>query len=163
MMLSIFTELKNEFRPNITRFILCSAVSSLSRPHALKLVISVNLILVTVPSVGDVWNRCRSSENRCMVVKAFIALPKITPLCLTAVTLPRYTPQSYHSPHHSSERVNQNPTIRISRATRVMESNASLDRIITDPKELQNLDEFLGSQVRNCNDRENERNLCIRD
>lgn len=67
--------------------------------------------------------------------------------CLNAVTLPRYTPQSYHSPHHNSERVKRNPTIRISRATRVMESNASLDREITDPQELQNLDEFLGNQV----------------
>lgn len=75
-------------------------------------------------------------------------MPKITPLCLTAVTLPRYTPQTYHSQHHNSERVKRNPTIRISRATRVMESSASLDREITDPKELQNLDEFLGSQVR---------------
>ncbi|CAG07188.1 unnamed protein product, partial [Tetraodon nigroviridis] len=63
------------------------------------------------------------------------------------ITFPRYTPQSYHSPHSDSERVKRNPTIRISRATRVMESNASLDREITDPKELQNLDEFLGSQA----------------
>ncbi|XP_056912075.1 unconventional myosin-IXb-like isoform X1 [Takifugu flavidus] len=63
------------------------------------------------------------------------------------VTLPRYTTQSYHSSHHNSERVKRNPTIRISRATRVMESNASLDREITDPQELQNLDEFLGNQV----------------
>uniref|UniRef100_A0A674MAX8 Myosin IXB n=1 Tax=Takifugu rubripes TaxID=31033 RepID=A0A674MAX8_TAKRU len=59
----------------------------------------------------------------------------------------KYTPQSYHSPHHNSERVKRNPTIQISRATRVMESNASLDREITDPQELQNLDEFLGNQV----------------
>uniref|UniRef100_A0A674PFG0 Myosin IXB n=1 Tax=Takifugu rubripes TaxID=31033 RepID=A0A674PFG0_TAKRU len=51
------------------------------------------------------------------------------------------------SPHHNSERVKRNPTIQISRATRVMESNASLDREITDPQELQNLDEFLGNQV----------------
>uniref|UniRef100_A0A674PAB8 Myosin IXB n=1 Tax=Takifugu rubripes TaxID=31033 RepID=A0A674PAB8_TAKRU len=65
---------------------------------------------------------------------------------LQRLTLPRYTPQSYHSPHHNSERVKRNPTIQISRATRVMESNASLDREITDPQELQNLDEFLGNQ-----------------
>uniref|UniRef100_A0A3Q3XK94 Uncharacterized protein n=1 Tax=Mola mola TaxID=94237 RepID=A0A3Q3XK94_MOLML len=49
--------------------------------------------------------------------------------------------------NRDSERLKKNPTIRISRATRVMESNASLDREITNPKELRNLDEFLGNQV----------------
>uniref|UniRef100_A0A8D3BN83 Unconventional myosin-IXb-like n=1 Tax=Scophthalmus maximus TaxID=52904 RepID=A0A8D3BN83_SCOMX len=49
--------------------------------------------------------------------------------------------------HLNSGRVNRNPTIRISRATRVSEWNTSLDREITDPKELRNLDEFLGNQV----------------
>ncbi|XP_076601855.1 unconventional myosin-IXb isoform X3 [Chaetodon auriga] len=63
-----------------------------------------------------------------------------------AVTLPSYTPHPYHMPNQDS-RVKRNPTIRISRATRVMQWNASLDRELTDPKELRNLDEFLGNQV----------------
>lgn len=65
----------------------------------------------------------------------------------TAVTFPRYTPPQY-IPHHYSERAKRNPTIRISRATRVMEANASLDREITNLEELRHLDEFLGNQVR---------------
>lgn len=67
---------------------------------------------------------------------------------LPAVTLGSYTPHPYHMPNQNSERVRRNPTIRISRATRVMQWNVSLDREITDPKELRNLDEFLGNQVR---------------
>ncbi|XP_045907554.1 unconventional myosin-IXb-like isoform X2 [Micropterus dolomieu] len=63
------------------------------------------------------------------------------------VNLPSYTPHPYHMPNKNSERVERNPTIRISRATRVTEWNVSLDREITDPKELRNLDEFLGNQV----------------
>ncbi|XP_041804694.1 unconventional myosin-IXb isoform X2 [Chelmon rostratus] len=64
-----------------------------------------------------------------------------------AVTLPTYAPHPYHMPNQDSGRVSRNPTIRISRATRVMQWNVSLDREITDPKELRNLDEFLGNQV----------------
>ncbi|KAM7400316.1 hypothetical protein PAMA_004827 [Pampus argenteus] len=64
-----------------------------------------------------------------------------------SVVLPSYTPHPYHMTDQTSGRVSRNPTIRISRATRVLESNASLDREITDPKELRNLDEFLGNQV----------------
>lgn len=42
----------------------------------------------------------------------------------------------------------RNPTIKISRATRVSEQwNASLDREITNANELRHLDEFLGNQV----------------
>ncbi|KAM7379577.1 hypothetical protein PAMP_005123 [Pampus punctatissimus] len=64
------------------------------------------------------------------------------------ITTPEsYTPHPYHMTDQTSGRVSRNPTIRISRATRVLESNASLDREITDPKELRNLDEFLGNQV----------------
>lgn len=44
----------------------------------------------------------------------------------------------------------RNPTIKISRATRVSEQwNASLDREITNANELRHLDEFLGNQVHN--------------
>ncbi|XP_070700770.1 unconventional myosin-IXb [Pempheris klunzingeri] len=63
------------------------------------------------------------------------------------VTLSSYTPHPYHMPSQDSGRVGRNPTIRISRATRVMQWNVSLDREITNPKELRNLDEFLGNQV----------------
>uniref|UniRef100_A0A8C3AI94 Myosin IXb n=1 Tax=Cyclopterus lumpus TaxID=8103 RepID=A0A8C3AI94_CYCLU len=66
---------------------------------------------------------------------------------LTAVTLANYTPHSYHSPNQSSEMVRRNPTIRISRATRALQCNTSLEREITDTNELRNLDEFLGIQV----------------
>ncbi|XP_030259724.1 unconventional myosin-IXb isoform X2 [Sparus aurata] len=64
-----------------------------------------------------------------------------------AVTLPRHNPDPYHKPSQNSGRATRNPTIRISRATRVMEWNSSLDREITNPRELRNLDEFLGNQV----------------
>ncbi|XP_068197135.1 unconventional myosin-IXb [Antennarius striatus] len=64
-----------------------------------------------------------------------------------AVTLPNYPTHNYQMPNQNSGRVSRNPTIRISRATRVMEWNASLAREITNPDELRNLDEFLGSQV----------------
>uniref|UniRef100_A0A671YXG7 Uncharacterized protein n=1 Tax=Sparus aurata TaxID=8175 RepID=A0A671YXG7_SPAAU len=67
--------------------------------------------------------------------------------CLTTVTLPRHNPDPYHKPSQNSGRATRNPTIRISRATRVMEWNSSLDREITNPRELRNLDEFLGNQV----------------
>ncbi|KAM9844841.1 unconventional myosin-IXb isoform 2-T3 [Aulostomus maculatus] len=63
------------------------------------------------------------------------------------VTLPSYTPHPYHMPDQDSGRVKRNPTIRISRATRALQWNASLDREITGSKELRNLDEFLGNQV----------------
>lgn len=86
------------------------------------------------------------------LVNVFFKLPKMLQsnsahLCLAAVTLPRYTPHPYHRPNQDSESIKRNPTIRISRATRVMESSASLDREITNPKELRSLDEFLGNQV----------------
>lgn len=43
----------------------------------------------------------------------------------------------------------RNPSIKISRATRVSEQwNTSLDREITNSNELRHLDEFLGNQVK---------------
>ncbi|KAM9789418.1 unconventional myosin-IXb [Neosynchiropus ocellatus] len=71
-----------------------------------------------------------------------------------AVTLRSFTPNPYHMPDQS--RVSRNPTIRISRATRALQWNVSLDREITDPKELRNLDEFLGNQVNDLNTRTKE-------
>ncbi|XP_058504167.1 unconventional myosin-IXb isoform X3 [Solea solea] len=73
-----------------------------------------------------------------------------------AVTLPRYTTHPYHVSNQSSGRATRNPTIRISRATRAIEWNTSLDREITDPKELRNLDEFLGNQVNDLRSRMKE-------
>lgn len=70
-----------------------------------------------------------------------------------AVTLASYTPHSYHMPNQSIERANRNPTIKISRATRALQCNTSLDREITNPNELRNLDEFLGEQVLNLQNR----------
>ncbi|XP_042574568.1 unconventional myosin-IXb isoform X4 [Cyprinus carpio] len=51
----------------------------------------------------------------------------------------------------------RNPTIKISRATRVQEKwNASLDREITDTNELRHLDEFLGNQMNDLSTRTKE-------
>nr|XP_020447008.1 unconventional myosin-IXb-like isoform X2 [Monopterus albus] len=82
-------------------------------------------------------------------------LKKRTPKCMPSndlpsdktATLPSYTQHAYQAPNQSGTRINRNPTIRISRATRATEWNTSLDREIKDPKELRNLDEFLGNQV----------------
>ncbi|XP_053738996.1 unconventional myosin-IXb isoform X1 [Synchiropus splendidus] len=71
-----------------------------------------------------------------------------------AVTLHSFTPNPYHMPDQN--KVSRNPTIRISRATRALQWNVSLDREITDPKELRNLDEFLGNQVNDLNTRTKE-------
>ncbi|XP_027875163.1 unconventional myosin-IXb isoform X2 [Xiphophorus couchianus] len=62
------------------------------------------------------------------------------------VTLPRFSPPSYQMPSSNESRV-QRKFPQISRATRALEADASLDREITDPNELRNLDEFLGNQV----------------
>ncbi|XP_057189572.1 unconventional myosin-IXb isoform X2 [Triplophysa rosa] len=51
----------------------------------------------------------------------------------------------------------RNPTIKISRATRVQEQwNASLDREINDTNELRHLDEFLGNQMNDLSTRSKE-------
>ncbi|XP_076008922.1 unconventional myosin-IXb isoform X3 [Genypterus blacodes] len=56
-------------------------------------------------------------------------------------------PLSSHS-DRAGKGLGRNPTIKISRATRVTEQwNASLDREITNANELRHLDEFLGNQV----------------
>ncbi|KAG7456757.1 hypothetical protein MATL_G00239240 [Megalops atlanticus] len=57
--------------------------------------------------------------------------------------------QSKYSPYtRRSSRMLRDPSIRISRATRVsMQWNASLEREITNTNELRHLDEFLGDQV----------------
>ncbi|XP_060939757.1 unconventional myosin-IXb isoform X2 [Limanda limanda] len=75
-------------------------------------------------------------------------VPKLSPSSDSpTVTLPSYTPHSYHMPSNNSGRPDRNPTIKISRTTRSIEWNTSLDREISDTKELRHLDEFLGNQV----------------
>ncbi|XP_054482584.1 unconventional myosin-IXb isoform X2 [Anoplopoma fimbria] len=74
--------------------------------------------------------------------------PKYSPVNESkTVTLARYTPHPYQRPNENSDRISRNPTIKISRATRALQCNTSLDREITNPNELRNLDEFLGNQV----------------
>uniref|UniRef100_A0A8C8HH50 Myosin IXB n=1 Tax=Oncorhynchus tshawytscha TaxID=74940 RepID=A0A8C8HH50_ONCTS len=59
-----------------------------------------------------------------------------------------HTSRSHPDPASGGRAVSRNPTIKISRATRVSEQwNASLDREITNANELRHLDEFLGNQV----------------
>ncbi|XP_011613163.2 unconventional myosin-IXb isoform X2 [Takifugu rubripes] len=57
-------------------------------------------------------------------------------------------PPSQSQGDRAGKALGRNPTIKISRATRVSEQwNASLDREITNANELRHLDEFLGNQV----------------
>ncbi|XP_068174654.1 unconventional myosin-IXb isoform X3 [Antennarius striatus] len=57
-------------------------------------------------------------------------------------------PPSQPQADRATKGLGRNPTIKISRATRVSEQwNASLDREITNANELRHLDEFLGNQV----------------
>ncbi|KAK5907663.1 hypothetical protein CesoFtcFv8_005484 [Champsocephalus esox] len=61
---------------------------------------------------------------------------------------PPSRPLSQPHGERSVKGLGRNPTIKISRATRVSEQwNASLDREITNANELRHLDEFLGNQV----------------
>ncbi|XP_013128807.1 unconventional myosin-IXb isoform X3 [Oreochromis niloticus] len=64
-----------------------------------------------------------------------------------AVTLSKHTSHSNQTTNQNSAKSNRNPTIRISRATRALQWDSSLDQEVTDTKELRNLDEFLGNQV----------------
>ncbi|KAK7159490.1 hypothetical protein R3I94_005737 [Phoxinus phoxinus] len=66
-----------------------------------------------------------------------------------------YSPRGRNSATYPGTR--RNPTIKISRATRVQEKwNASLDREITDTNELRHLDEFLGNQMNDLSTRTKE-------
>ncbi|XP_047230270.1 unconventional myosin-IXb isoform X4 [Girardinichthys multiradiatus] len=61
---------------------------------------------------------------------------------------PSARPLSQPHGDRMNKSLGRNPTIKISRATRVSEQwDASLDRVITNANELRNLDEFLGNQV----------------
>lgn len=61
---------------------------------------------------------------------------------------PSVRPVSQPLSDRTGKGIGRNPTIKISRATRVSEHwDASLDRVIANSNELRNLDEFLGNQV----------------
>lgn len=64
-----------------------------------------------------------------------------------AATFSKNTSHSNQTTNQNSAKSNRNPTIRISRATRGLQWDSSLDQEVTDSKELRNLDEFLGNQV----------------
>ncbi|CAN9503460.1 unnamed protein product [Ophioblennius macclurei] len=68
---------------------------------------------------------------------------------------PKTSPSNDSASHHSSGggRSGHNPHIRISRATRTLNWDGSLDREINDPNELRHLDEFLGTQVNELSER----------
>uniref|UniRef100_A0A8D0DC83 Myosin IXb n=1 Tax=Sander lucioperca TaxID=283035 RepID=A0A8D0DC83_SANLU len=99
-------------------------------------------LLEEAPSVLYITSRYSVGTFKCHFRLIMPHLPH-----LTAVTLASYTPPHYQMPNQNSERVGHNPSTRISRATRALHGNSSLEREITDPKELRNLDEFLGNQV----------------
>lgn len=77
-------------------------------------------------------------------------------LLLPTVTFSKNTSHSNQTTNQNSAKSNRNPTIRISRATRGLQWDSSLDQEVTDSKELRNLDEFLGNQVRSQLKREKE-------
>uniref|UniRef100_A0A3B3XL47 Myosin IXb n=1 Tax=Poecilia mexicana TaxID=48701 RepID=A0A3B3XL47_9TELE len=92
----------------------------------------------------ELW-KCRSPFP--VLISELFHRPSMVHMsCLSsAVTLPRFSPQSYHMTGSNESRV-QRKFPYISRATRALQADASLDREITDPNELRHLDEFLGNQ-----------------
>ncbi|XP_047224590.1 unconventional myosin-IXb isoform X5 [Girardinichthys multiradiatus] len=85
--------------------------------------------------------------GRFLKKRAHRSSPTSESLSDKSVTSPRFSPQTYQIPNVNNSRVHQNPSVHISRATRALQPDVSLDREITDPNELRNLDEFLGNQV----------------
>ncbi|XP_028856169.1 unconventional myosin-IXb isoform X4 [Denticeps clupeoides] len=65
----------------------------------------------------------------------------------SAEALPSQPSRPHQHPEATGGRLVRNPTIKISRATRVKEWDASLNREITNANELRHLDELLGNQV----------------
>ncbi|XP_061776818.1 unconventional myosin-IXb isoform X2 [Nerophis ophidion] len=112
-----------------------------TRPNDESIVQRSNQSHLTTPD--KIWFLSRLLRKRPTKATAISETPSED----RAITLPRYTPLTYHLPDQHSARVTRNPTIKISRATRGLQWNASLEREITNPKELRNLDEFLGNQV----------------
>ncbi|MED6260847.1 hypothetical protein ATANTOWER_030193, partial [Ataeniobius toweri] len=88
-----------------------------------------------------------TSPEKFLKKRAHKSSPTSESLSDKSVTLPRFSPQTYQIPNFNNSRVHQNPSVHISRATRALQPDVSLDREITDPNELRNLDEFLGNQV----------------
>uniref|UniRef100_A0A8C2K2T2 Myosin IXb n=1 Tax=Cyprinus carpio TaxID=7962 RepID=A0A8C2K2T2_CYPCA len=90
--------------------------------------------------------------SRSVVSKCFSCNDLALFLSFTSLFGPKASGSHSYSPHVKNSATfpgpRRNPTIKISRATRVQEKwNASLDREITDTNELRHLDEFLGNQV----------------
>ncbi|KAM6948221.1 LOW QUALITY PROTEIN: unconventional myosin-IXb [Aplochiton taeniatus] len=71
-------------------------------------------------------------------------------------TSPTHSLYSDRASIPNSDHLQRNPTIKISRATRAEQWNASLEREITETKELHHLDEFLGNQVNDLKSRTKE-------
>ncbi|KAM4728261.1 unconventional myosin-IXb isoform 2-T2 [Anableps anableps] len=93
--------------------------------------------------LGKLWRRGHKSS------------PNSEPHLDKTATLPRCSPQLYQMTNSNSSRVQRKPP-PISRATRAIQADVSLDREITDPNELRNLDEFLGNQVNDLQSRTKE-------
>ncbi|PWA29990.1 hypothetical protein CCH79_00009606, partial [Gambusia affinis] len=104
-------------------------------------------------SVMDLWP-LNSQVKFLMCLNTY----RLMSCLLSAVTLPRFSTQSYQMASSNESRV-QRKVPQISRATRTLEADASLDREITDPNELRNLDEFLGNQVNELQSRVKELSL----
>uniref|UniRef100_I3KQL8 Myosin IXB n=1 Tax=Oreochromis niloticus TaxID=8128 RepID=I3KQL8_ORENI len=95
--------------------------------------------LTSLASSADV----RDLKSQVEVLDIGMFLPTRTLL----FTLSKHTSHSNQTTNQNSAKSNRNPTIRISRATRALQWDSSLDQEVTDTKELRNLDEFLGNQV----------------
>uniref|UniRef100_A0A8C1N4R1 Myosin IXb n=1 Tax=Cyprinus carpio TaxID=7962 RepID=A0A8C1N4R1_CYPCA len=99
--------------------------------------------------------------SRSVVSKCFSCNDLALFLSFTSLFGPKASGSHSYSPHVKNSATfpgpRRNPTIKISRATRVQEKwNASLDREITDTNELRHLDEFLGNQMNDLSTRTKE-------
>ncbi|KAA0719465.1 Hippocampus abundant transcript 1 protein [Triplophysa tibetana] len=135
-----------------------------------KLVSDLFCLLVlyteTVASDANVSECCKCGMERRGFLQRF--MKRLTPLdgsTTMAKTMaekdqPEDTGSQSNSPRAKASAATiprRNPTIKISRATRVQEKwNASLDREINDINELRHLDEFLGNQMNDLSTRSKE-------
>uniref|UniRef100_A0A7N8WX04 Myosin IXB n=1 Tax=Mastacembelus armatus TaxID=205130 RepID=A0A7N8WX04_9TELE len=81
---------------------------------------------------------------------AYVSLDFTEKIFSSSAAFPGHPSRPVSQPHgdRAGKGLGRNPSIKISRATRVSEQwNASLDREITNANELRHLDEFLGNQV----------------
>ncbi|RXN33608.1 unconventional myosin-IXb-like isoform X1 [Labeo rohita] len=137
-------------------------IQSTRKSHLRKCGISQSLDNVSRVSSSESDSSASSSRNEIQSPTEADGCMISTRRASDVVIAPPSTPESLEyltisgSQSHSSRVKNsatfpgprRNPTIKISRATRVQEKwNASLDREITDSNELRHLDEFLGNQM----------------